>query len=665
MVDINKNPPWFRTVSRCKYSNLPVSHPEIFVSSHPGSNYFVDMAKLGDQIILVKASGYVRSYEMSEALRFMGDYISKHFGQKIEIIYLEDYDDVEGADSKARKEYIEYYLRMRNVIIAAIMYNQPILFKISYNIAKKLHILNDQVYVIDTYEHAFALALKIINQRNAGNILGNESDSLPIKTEALSETIFRWVSAKSRNFMDRLTSRYRERITRKYSDELLKYLESINWHQDGIDAPVISDSADRSIRKVFDAVSYIKSDVDDLLREREAYEQVLRKSEAKYRQLVEHAEAGILEFDYQTNRIISANDSFLGIIGYSKEEIFSMNPVDLMTEDSKNIYLELLSQRLSGKILPTGNSYQFITKSGQRKWVLLNSNITYKEEQPQKADIVLIDITHLKEVENELIRYQERLKQLSIQLSKAEENQRRQLASQLHESVSQELFVAQLKLNVLEKVLNDPKHSRQLDEIKDQIVKSIREIKSITYDLSPTVLYDLGLKEAVEALSKSIEVNYCLTAKARFIGHLEDLDEEIKIIIYRVIKEIIHNVIKHARASSIAINIDNTNNRLCVDVIDNGVGFDTGRLSEGQYTDKGFGLFDIREKINHLGGHLSIHSTPGSGTRIGLVIPLKDSGYRTFRSTRAALNSPFFSGERVSGSTRKSRSAETRLSCNK
>ena len=211
-----------------------------------------------------------------------------------------------------------------------------------------------------------------------------------------------------------------------------------------------------------------------------------------------------------------------------------------------------------------------------------------------------------------------------MQLSKSEEIQRRQLASRLHESVSQELFAAQLKINAMERSLDDPKFSHQLEEIKTQIVKSIKDIRSITYDLSPPVLYDLGLKEAVESLAKSIQAQYSLSVKARFNGFLEHIDDEIKIIIYRVIKEIIQNAVKHARAGFVSIIIDSNSSRLSVDVTDNGVGFDADCVSEGHSLSDGFGLFDIREKINHLGGDLTIHSTPGSGTRIGFDVPLNE-----------------------------------------
>ena len=598
-----------------------MSYPEIYISKHPGTNYFVDVAKLGEAIVLVKASGYVHYYEMEEVLVFMDDYLAKYFDVKTGIFLLEDYADVEGADTKARKKYIEHY-RDSDVLWGGILYNMPLLFRISFNIAQRLHMLEKPLFAVNSYERAIALGMEIICQRDSLDIFSNYSGGLSVKKSGLGKSRLSRLTVRANNIAGSMANRVCGLFSRRYSEELLRYIEAIDWQKDGINAPEINYIADKSVRKVFNAVSFIKSEIDDLLKERDASEKVLRESEAQYRQLVEHAKAGILEFDYQANRIISVNDSFLKISGYSKEEIFSMDPLELMTEESRKIYVERLSQRLSGKILSPDSSYEFTTKSGQRIWVLLNSNITYKDGQPRKADIVLIDITPLKKIGNKLNNYQSKLKQLSIQLSKSEETQRRRLASRLHESVSQELFAAQLKINTLEKSLDDPAHNRQLEEIRELIVRSIREIRGVTYDLSPPVLYDLGLKEAVESLVKSIESKYRMAIKATFSGSLENFNDEIKIIIYRVIKEIVQNAIKHARADFINIMIDNTKHHLSVDVIDNGVGFDADSLSEGYYIGDGFGLFDIREKISHLGGHLTINSTPGSGTRIGLSVPL-------------------------------------------
>ncbi len=629
-IDIDKNPAWFRVNNRCAITNLPVFHPDIYVSRHDHSNYIVEMAKLGDRFFLVKASGYVRSFEMIESTRYMDGYISKHFDKKYGLVWIEDYTSVEGADSKARKIYIQY-LKGCDLIIGGVLYNQSILFKISFNLAKKLHVYDEIIYSVATYAQAVSLAVKILSQEKPDQEIcredviltkNMESSTFSVKCFDNSIRFFNRLISKFKLFVFAFTNKLQDARSRLFYDELLSYIESIDWKKEGSQSVDGRIYASKSFRQVIDAISYIKSELDTLFCERNRAEQVLKESESRYRQLVEHANAGILEFDYHTNEIISANDSLAKITGYSKEEILSMNPIDFLTAESRKKFSNRLSRLFSGEAISQEIFYQIVTKNAEEKWVILNTNITYKDKQPRKANVVITDITKLKSTEEKLLKYQSQLKQLSIQLSKSEENQRRNLASQLHDRVSQELFVAQLQINSLGTSLDSPELLRQLNQIKEQLVKIIKETKTLTFDLSPPVLYDFGLKEAIETLSASIESKYNLSVKTNFLGDMDNIDEDIKIIFYRNINELIHNAVKHARAGNISIRIKNSQNILDVKVEDDGVGFNTDNLFSKARSYDGFGLFDIKEKINHLGGHLDISSEPGSGTSICMAVPL-------------------------------------------
>jgi signal transduction histidine kinase len=142
--------------------------------------------------------------------------------------------------------------------------------------------------------------------------------------------------------------------------------------------------------------------------------------------------------------------------------------------------------------------------------------------------------------------------------------------------------------------------------------------------LSPPVLYDFGFKEALETLAQATESRYGLHVAAKFAGDMDQIDEEIKIILYRNIKELIHNAVRHAKANRITISVDNSQHRLSVNVKDSGVGWDVEHFTIGSTLPDGFGLFDIREKMSHLGGELKIDSAPGRGTSIYMEVPLKN-----------------------------------------
>ena len=627
MVNINQNPPWFRTADRCPYSGLPVSHYEKYISPYDNARYSFEVARLGDHIALCKASGYTRSFEMQEWKNFMDDFISRNFDIKTGIVYIEDYTDVQGADAEARKTYINYYvsLRQRQVLIAAVLYKQSILFKISYNIAKRFYPIAD-AYNVSTYMQAINLALKLLEEGEE-EIRGSLGGIHPF--HSFFNSITKKISVLPKHFAESFKTFRRPTfflpfrgIRRENTEALLKYIESINWHENGVKDPEGEIFSDPSMKQVAAAISYIKSEVDGLLKERDAAGEILRQSEARYRRLVEHAKAGILEFDYETRRIISVNESFLEICGYSEKEITRLAPEDLMTAPSRKLFLERLENRMKGSPLQDDAIYEFFTKNGERKWVLLTATVFEAANRPQKADIIIIDITPMKMVEARLMEYQGRLKALSMALSRAEEGERRNLASHLHEKVGQELFVAQLRLAAMKKTLTTPIQHQHLDAVNEQIVKTIQEIRGITYDLSPPVLYELGLADALSSLARTLEARHGLKIDVTVKGDAEKCHDEIKHIFYRAAREILHNTVKHARADEAGIYLEITEHDLFMDISDNGVGFDTAPFSENHYTGQGFGFFDIREKVQNLGGSLHICSTPGEGTRVSLAVPL-------------------------------------------
>jgi PAS domain S-box-containing protein len=631
-IDANKKPAWFMLTDRCNFSGLPITHQEAFVCSDPGSGFCAGIARLGDNIILMKSFGYATSFAESEMLAFIDDFIARHCGVKHGIIYMEDYSGLQGVDSEARKKYITYFKgKTRDVFIGVILYTLPPVFKISFNLAKKLHIYASRAHAVDTYEEAIDLAFKLINQSDpphspdhdntvsAANI-GNRFTHTT--TRSMLNAFFHRVSAKLTELRFFFTEKVKHHLIRQYSEELLKYIESIDWQASGVQPPESILYKDISLKKVFDAISFVKSEIDSLMEERAAAEMVLQESESKYRLLVEHAKAGFLEYDYHTNRLMSVNDELVKCSGYSEEELLSMNPIDLFTEESQKIFSERLKRILSGEPISHEIIYQCINKNQDILWWMLNADVKYLNGRPDKANVVVTDITSLKQAENKLLEYQEKLKRLSIRLSMAEEDQRRSMASHLHETIGQELFVMQLQLKTFEKSIDNPSFLLPLGKIKEQLLKIIKETKALTFDLSPPVLYDLGLEEALKTLSETIASKYNIRVQTYFDGEMDTIKDEIKAILYRNVKELIHNSVKHANAKTITIRLKNSQNRLYIGFRDDGIGFDAANYKSKKSPNDGFGLFDIKEKLNYLGGHLTIESTASLGTSVTMEVPL-------------------------------------------
>jgi len=618
---------WFRGQKKCPVSGLAITHPMRFVSQLPGSNFSMEMATLGNWIILVKASGYMRSIDEDEFLACFEDYRTRHLFEQSGIIVVEDYGEIQGADTEARKKYVDYFTNSE-FLLAGIVYNLSPLFKISFNLAKRLLVDQKHLYAENSYARAIQRAAKIINQSGTDRLdVAFQSISThkkpPLKAGvAYLKGRFNQIQLNYLQFRRYLFFFLNRPLTRHYSDVLLKYIASFDWQQDGTHQKALPKYSDPAIRQVFDAVGFIKSEVDRLMQQRLEAEKELKESELRYRQLVEHARAGILEFDFSTKRILSLNEAILQFTEYTKDEMLAMNPLNLMTAESRKVYEKRVGKLVAGETLPYEMAYQMKTKSGKYKWALFNTKLFFKDGRPEKASVVLSDISEMKRIEGKLLDYQEKLKGLSIQLSKTQETERRKLASRLHDSVSQELFVAQLQLNALAKKTDDEDQALELKGIRDRIQKIIKDTKALTFDLSPPVLYDFGLREAIRSLAESVAQTHGVSVQTDFSEDADGLEGDINIILYRSINELFHNTLKHARADRIFISVNNEGDLLVVEFQDNGIGFDIDQTAAEAAAYQGFGLFDIREKINHLGGAVEIDSAAGNGTHVKMSLPL-------------------------------------------
>lgn len=624
-------PAWFMNAPQCPVSGLPIVHTASMTGSNPEIPYRGEMARLGDRIYLLKASGFVTASQMAEALAFADDFISSAFDTGSGLVVIEDYAHVKGADMAARKQYFEFF-RRREHFIGGVLYNMKLLLKISFNLARRFHFSSDQVYAVDTYAQAVPIALKILDDHPAPARRvpvsrrpekKPESPYPPVKITA-EEDDNRPKKQKPGQVAAQRHELLRGEILEEYTDAILEYIAAIDWEKGGSPAIDPAMAADPHVGNIVNAISMIKMEIDNLIQERMAAEKVLADSEKMFRRLVEHAHAGIFTLDYRSGTIIRSNDAFLDILDRDRDAVVGRSPLDFLTPESQVVFKDRIALLLAGERLSSKMEYQVIDKNGQVKWVLINSRVTWRNEKPVTADVIVTDINYLKQIEIELLEYQAKLKRLAVKLSMTEEVQRRELATQLHDRVSQELFVAQLQLGAFEKTLTEPHQIRNLSGIKDQIVSVIRETKTLTFDLSPPVLYDLGFTEAVESLAASTRAKHGLDVHTGFRGDMDQVDKGIKIIYYRNIKELIHNAVKHAAARRIDIRITNSRGRLTAEVIDDGAGFDpSGPAGKHEVPEpEGYGLFDIREKISHLGGFIDIWSAPGKGTHVRMTVPL-------------------------------------------
>ena len=194
----------------------------------------------------------------------------------------------------------------------------------------------------------------------------------------------------------------------------------------------------------------------------------------------------------------------------------------------------------------------------------------------------------------------------------------------LHDRIAQALTLAKMKLA---KLKNNPAldayHVQLVRDVLSLINDSVGESSSLILDLRPPVLYELGLVEALYELVETIEEKHGLKGAFTHNDDYIELTEDLRSTIFRIVRELLMNIAKHSQATEFSIRLFHKQDSIYVEVNDNGVGFDTSSISPlSENRTLSFGLFSSREEARHLGGSLTITSTPGKGTSAILNLPL-------------------------------------------
>jgi two-component system, chemotaxis family, CheB/CheR fusion protein len=214
----------------------------------------------------------------------------------------------------------------------------------------------------------------------------------------------------------------------------------------------------------------------------------------------------------------------------------------------------------------------------------------------------------------------ERLRELAAQLLETEEQERRNLAADLHDNLAQVLHVAKMKLSELRAAAGDGRQEL-FKEIETLLGRANHSARSLSYQLSPPVLYELGLVPALEWLGEEMKRQYRLDVKVANDNHVQSLDERTRVVLFRAVRELLVNVSKHAGVHRAHVRIRRKGKFILASVEDHGVGFDPKVIADPKKT-QGLGLFNIRERLDYLGGSMEIDSATGKKTAITLAVPV-------------------------------------------
>jgi signal transduction histidine kinase len=225
------------------------------------------------------------------------------------------------------------------------------------------------------------------------------------------------------------------------------------------------------------------------------------------------------------------------------------------------------------------------------------------------------------EMHLQTIRELEKDKQLLTvdSMLKGQEEERSRLAKDLHDGLGGLLSGVKYSLiNMKENLIITPDNMAVFERSLDMIDASIRELRRVAHNMMPEMLTRFGLDEAVKEYCSTINATGIVQVKYQSLGMDTRLDGSIEIIIYRILQELLNNIIKHSNASEAFVQLIRDGNRLNIVVEDNGKGFDTSILESS----KGAGWANIRFRVEYLKGELDIHSVPGKGTLVNIEFNL-------------------------------------------
>lgn len=227
------------------------------------------------------------------------------------------------------------------------------------------------------------------------------------------------------------------------------------------------------------------------------------------------------------------------------------------------------------------------------------------------------DITEQVRAQEALLVNQEQLRALAIELSVAEEKERRRIASELHDEIGQNLSLAKLKLSGISSEFNLPGGAtRTLSEVEGLLERAINEVRTLTFQISPPLLYEVGFEAAVEWLAEQFEDKYRLRVCLESAPAPAPLGEELCSTLYHAVRELLVNVVKHAGARAVRIEIRRRPGSVAVVVEDDGKGMSLSAPTGSG----GFGLFNIRQRVQHMGGEVKVASG-ADGTSVTIVVP--------------------------------------------
>lgn len=310
----------------------------------------------------------------------------------------------------------------------------------------------------------------------------------------------------------------------------------------------------------------------------------------------------------------SANEAMLTLLGMSAGELYSRPFLELVHPDDRDRTTAAFRKLREGySVVDFENRYR--TKDGS--WCWLHWKIAPTAPGAAWFNVAARDITEEKWA-------QEKLRDIADQVLTAQEDERRRIAGELHDDVTQRLAALGIELGMLKRTSGEAKAvdlRGELSRLQGQILQLSEDVRSLSHSLHPSILEHSDLAASLEMHCREFTGQHGIPTSFTARDLPEDVERPVALALYRIVQESLRNVARHSDATAASVVLaGEEGTRLSLYVIDNGRGFDVGKAK----IRPGLGLVSIEERARHIGASVTIESMPDAGTRLSIQVPLSE-----------------------------------------
>ncbi len=347
----------------------------------------------------------------------------------------------------------------------------------------------------------------------------------------------------------------------------------------------------------------------------------IKKADEMYRILTDNSN-DLICLQEPDSSFIYISPSVKSLLGYEQADFLGKKVFSAVHKDDIQLLKNAIGQKVFKNLTSKVYSFRVRHKEGHFVWLEFSSSPVYKEGKISYYVTSARDITEGVLAKQEIQEYQKSLQKMTTELTLIEEKQKKEIALNIHDHLSQSLVISKMRINELKKNSELKSIDEDLLFIEKNITEALENSRKITYELSPPVLYQLGIVDALNWLFDDVENTHKIKCKLKSNESNIKLSDVKSILLYRCIQELIKNSVKYAKASLITLQLDKNEHGITILLTDNGVGFNTSVLNNNKsHSGSGFGLFTVQERIQNIQGEFTIQSKINKGTSVTIFIP--------------------------------------------